>query len=82
MQESEVCLVLWQTSVNVLCENVNGCKLLIVFAKKLRHRYSNWQDPQYTSEGVFSLSIYLGYHFELEFHILAKIMFTGIDKRI
>ena len=34
-------------------------KNLIIFAKKLCHKYCNWQGPQYTSEGIFLLSIYL-----------------------
>ena len=40
MQEPEACLGHCQTSaMNLLCKNVNGWKLLTIFAKKLYHRY-------------------------------------------
>ena len=72
MQESETCLGHCQTSViEFLCENVNG------FAKKLRHRYCNWQGPKYAS--IFPLAI-LEIILNLEFHILAKLMFTRIQQ--
>ena len=81
MQEPEACLGHCQTFViELLCKNVNGQKLLTIFAKKLRHRYCNWQGPQYDSDGIFPLSIYLGDHFE--FRISRFRNFTGIHKGI
>ena len=34
------------------------------------------------SEIILLLPVYLGYHFNLEFHILAKTVLTSIQRRI
>ena len=57
MQEAVACL--GQCQISVL-------KTINHFHKKpvKIHKYCNWQGPQYASEGIFPLSIYLGNHFE------------------
>ena len=79
--EPEVCLGHCQTSmIELLCKNVIGYKLWTIFAKKLCHRYRNWQGPQYASESIFPLSIYLRDHFKFRVSHFSGIYVNGCQQ--
>ena len=75
------CLRHCQTSViEFLCENVSGEKLLIVFAKNSVIDTAIDRILNTPLRVYFSPLFLLGIILNLEFHILAKFMLTGIKK--
>ena len=79
MQDSGAFLRQRRISVmELLCENVNNSKQLAIFAKKLHHK---------CLKVILNTPLRVYFHslfwiLNLEVHILAKTMFSGIQERI